>query len=80
MKCADITIHNLVKKKSSAKFPERAWWYTAGVRCGLSGVLVRSGAGNFSLHHRVQTGSGVHPASHSIGTRGSFPEGKAAEA
>jgi hypothetical protein len=38
------------------------------------------GAGNFSLHHRVQNGSEAHPASYPMGTRGSFPEGKAAEA
>jgi hypothetical protein len=30
------------------------------------------GAGNFSLHHRVQNGSGAHPASYAMGTRGSF--------
>jgi hypothetical protein len=35
---------------------------------------------NFSLHHRVQNGSGAHPASYPMGTRGSFPVGKAAEA
>jgi hypothetical protein len=29
------------------------------------------GAGNFSLHHRVQNGSGAHPASYQMGTRGS---------
>jgi hypothetical protein len=34
--------------------------------------------GNFSLHHRVQTGSGAHPASYAMGTGGSFPGGKAA--
>jgi hypothetical protein len=38
------------------------------------------GAGNFSLHHRVQTGSGTHPTSYPMGTRGSFPGGKAAGA
>jgi hypothetical protein len=37
-------------------------------------------AGNFSLHHRVQDGSGAHPASHPMGKRGSFPGGKAAGA
>jgi hypothetical protein len=37
-------------------------------------------AGNFSLHHRVQNGSGVHPDSYPMGTRGSFPGGKAAGA
>jgi len=29
-------------------------------------------------HHRVQTGSGAHPASYPMGTGGSFSEGKAA--
>jgi hypothetical protein len=37
-------------------------------------------AGNFSLHHRLQNGSGAHPASYPMGTRGSFPGGKAAGA
>jgi hypothetical protein len=37
-------------------------------------------AGNFSLHHRVQNGSGAHPASYAMGTRGSFLGGKAAGA
>jgi hypothetical protein len=36
------------------------------------------GSGNFSLQHDVQTSSGAHPASYSIGTRGSFPGGKMA--
>jgi hypothetical protein len=34
-------------------------------------------AGNFSLHHLVKNGSGAHPACQ-MGTRGSFPGGKAA--
>jgi hypothetical protein len=45
-----------------------------------SRVLFPAGAGNFSLHHRVQNGSGAHPASYPIGIRGSFPGGKAAGA
>jgi hypothetical protein len=32
-------------------------------------------AGNFSLHHHVQNGSGAHPASYPMGTRGCFPGG-----
>jgi len=32
----------------------------------------------FSLLHLVQTGFGAHPASHPMGTTGSFPGGKAA--
>jgi hypothetical protein len=42
-----------------------------------SRVRVPEGAGNFPLHHRVQNGSGAHPASYPMGTRGSFPGGKA---
>jgi hypothetical protein len=38
------------------------------------------GAGNFSLHHCVQNSSRAHPASYPVGTRGSFPGGKAAGA
>jgi hypothetical protein len=38
------------------------------------------GARNFSLHHRVQRGSGAHPPSYPTGIRGSFPGGKAAGA
>jgi hypothetical protein len=43
-----------------------------------SRVQLPAGAGNFSLHHRVQNGSGAHPASYPMGTRGSFPGDKAA--
>jgi hypothetical protein len=45
-----------------------------------SGVRFPAGVGNFSLHHWVQNGSGPHPASYPVGTRGSFPGGKAAGA
>jgi hypothetical protein len=45
-----------------------------------SRVRFPAGAGNFSLHHRVQNGSGAHPASYSVGTMGSFPGSKAAGA
>jgi hypothetical protein len=47
--------------------------HSAGLRAGWSGVRVPTGAGNFSLHHRVQTGSGAHQASYPVGNRGSFP-------
>jgi hypothetical protein len=50
-----------------------AQWYSAGLRARWSGVRVPAGAGNFSLHHCVQTCSGAHPASYPMGTRGSFP-------
>jgi hypothetical protein len=38
-----------------------------------SGVLFPSGAGNLSLLHSVQTGSGFHPASYPEDTGGFFP-------
>jgi hypothetical protein len=52
-----------------------------GYELGDRGSRVRfpAGAGNFSLHHRVQNVSGAHPASYTMGTRDSFPGGKAAE-
>jgi hypothetical protein len=36
------------------------------------------GAGNFSLHHRVQNGSGAHPAAYPMDIGGSFLGAKAA--
>jgi hypothetical protein len=52
-------------------------WYSAGLRAGWSAVRVPKGVGNFSLHHHVHTGSWAHPVSYPMGTRGSFPGGKA---
>jgi len=51
-------------------------WYSVG----WSGVRFSAGAGNFSLHRRVQTGSGAYLASYPMGNRGCFPGGKAAGA
>jgi hypothetical protein len=39
-----------------------------------------AGAGNISLHHRVQNDSGAHAPSYPMGTRGSFPGSKEAGA
>jgi hypothetical protein len=47
---------------------------------GVLGFQSPARAGNFSLHHRVQNGSVAHPASYPMGTKGSFPGGKAAGA
>jgi hypothetical protein len=53
-----------------------------GYRLDDRGSTVRfpARAGNFSLHHRVQIGSGARPASYPMGTRHSFRGGKAAGA
>jgi hypothetical protein len=45
-----------------------------------SRVRFPAGAGNLSLHHRVQNGCGTHPASYPMGTRVCFSGGKAAGA
>jgi hypothetical protein len=41
------------------------------------GVRSPAGAKDFSSHICVQTGSGAHPASCTVGTGGPFPGGKA---
>jgi hypothetical protein len=45
-----------------------------------SRVRFPEGAGNICLHHRDQNGSGAHPTSYPMGTRDSFPGGRAAGA
>jgi hypothetical protein len=46
----------------------------------VSRVRFPARTGNFSLHHRVQNGSGAHPASYTMGSKEPFPGGKAAGA
>jgi hypothetical protein len=43
-----------------------------GLHDRMIGFRFHTGAGKFSLHYHVQTGSGAHPASYPMGTRGSF--------
>jgi hypothetical protein len=60
------------------KWPRRSR-DSAEPRAVWSGVRVPAGAGNFSLHDLVQTGSGAHPVSYPMGTRGYFPGGHEAD-
>jgi hypothetical protein len=46
-----------------------------GLDDGDSRFRLPAVAGNFSLHHHVQNGSGAHPAFYPIGTRGFFLRG-----
>jgi hypothetical protein len=77
--------HCLPLNNSGTLLPE-SYDSSVGIALGYglddrgSRVWFLVGAGNFSLHHRVQNGSGAHPASYPMGTRGSFPGGKAAGA
>jgi hypothetical protein len=72
------------ERLSISRLTVNYWYCTVGIALGYglddrgSRVRFLAGAGNFSLHHCLQNGSGAHPASYLIGTRGSFPGGKAA--
>jgi len=45
--------------------------FCMGWTIGVIGFDSRTGAGNFSLYHRVQNDSEAHSVSYSVGTRGS---------
>jgi hypothetical protein len=66
-----------VNYKGQCFYNNRDSSFGVALRYGLddrgSRVRLPEGAGNFSLHHRVQNGSGAHPASYQIGTGGFFP-------
>jgi hypothetical protein len=55
-----------------------SWDSSVGIATGYRlddrniGVRFMAGAGNFSLRHHVQTGSGAHPASYPMGPGSSF--------
>jgi hypothetical protein len=69
-----------LNKILSVRLKDNSVGTALGFRLGDGGSRVRFlvGDGNFSLHHHVQNGSGAHPASYPMGTRGSFPWNKAA--
>jgi hypothetical protein len=71
-----------IKRDSRAFSQSRHNSYVYVIRARPRRSRVRSPAetGNFSLHHRVQISSGAHPAYYPMGTRCSFPGGKAAGA
>jgi hypothetical protein len=59
--------------------------YSVTIQCIIKSWLVITGRGSspgrgweFFIHHHLQTGSGAHPDSYPMDTRGSFPGGKAA--
>jgi hypothetical protein len=79
--CASLK--HLKKKKLDDSYHYQSRVSSVGIALGYglddrgSRGLFPAGAGNFSLHRRVQNGSGAHPVSYSMGTRVSFPRGKA---
>jgi hypothetical protein len=54
--------------------------YRLGYGLNWGSIPGRANDGIFSLCHHVQTSSGAHPASYPVGTRGSHPGNKTAEA
>jgi ribosomal protein S30 len=66
-------IHTYIRSRDSSV----VWRWATGWMIGGSNPGRRW---EFSLHHRVQTGSGAHPASYPMCTTDSSPGGKAAGA
>jgi hypothetical protein len=75
-------ISKYVTYKHLFKSRDRSVGIALGYRLDDRGSRVRfpAGAGNVSLHYRVQNGSEAHPASYSMGNMGSLPGGKVAGA
>jgi hypothetical protein len=65
-----LIVSHLIKK-----FPAILWNPKLGYGLEDRGSRIRFPVGteNFTFHHRVQNGSGAHPASYPTGTRSSFP-------
>jgi hypothetical protein len=57
------------------KNPDSSVGITTGYRLDGRGSIPGRGK-RFSVFHRVQNGSGVHPAPYKMGTEGSFPKDK----
>jgi hypothetical protein len=77
--CKDIKIGEAICVDITEEIKSRDSSVDIALGYGLEdwGFRVRfpAGAGNFSLHHRVQNGSWFHPASYPICTKDSFPGG-----
>jgi hypothetical protein len=65
----DILSSNIVMSRDSSDGIATGY----GLDDQVIGVRFPTGDGNFSLHHRVQTGSGAHPASYPMGNGVSSP-------
>jgi hypothetical protein len=69
------TIHNIILEMSQGFY---SCYGSVGIALGYelddrgSRIRFPAGAGNFSLHHRFQNGSGAHKTFYPTGTGGSF--------
>jgi hypothetical protein len=82
MNSVPICTHYFCKNHSNIKSRDSSVGTATGYGLDEGGSSFRfpAGAGNFSLHHRVQTGSGAQPVSYPMGAAGIFPGSKAAGA
>jgi len=72
---ACLNVFTLVVSSSSSSSSSSSRDSLVGIALGYRCYRIRFPAetGNFSLHHRVQTGSGAHPASYPTCAGDSFP-------
>jgi hypothetical protein len=74
---------NFLEQKQYEKMSKETCGGGGGLRCAFRlymAFITRGDWDFFFFHRRIQNGSGAHPASYPMGTRGSFPGGKAAAA
>jgi hypothetical protein len=74
LKTDNSTVHNIYRELFNSRDSSVGIPLGYGLNDRGSRVRFRAGAGNFPLHHRVQNGSGTHPASYN-GYQGLFPWG-----
>jgi hypothetical protein len=69
---SDIMVSGVVALCSAMAGYQCSMPPSSGLWARKSGVQVLAGAGNFSLHHHIQTSSRAHPASYPMDNKGSF--------
>jgi hypothetical protein len=62
-----VLVHSLSGSRDSSVGPVNRLW------TGRFSVQIPAGVGDFSHFQNVQTASGAHPPSYSVGTGGPFP-------
>jgi hypothetical protein len=72
--CGPDTLSELNQNKSTSGSAQSVQYLTTD---WTAGVRSPTEAEDFSSNLCIQTGSGAHPASYTVGTGGSFPGGKA---
>jgi hypothetical protein len=66
----EVFKHDMEQTGGALSFIRRTLLAWSRATSLMIGVRVPAGAGNFSLHHRIQIDSGAHPASYPMGSSG----------